>query len=84
MNVAIPLIFVGLLDVALGVFFWHLSSRINFVVAMWPDPGPQHWDSGNRASLIQKAGLLNIAKVVCLNSGASFVATGLIVFGGAL
>ena len=75
-------IIVGALDAGLGLVFWWLFARSVSVLRTWPDPGPWGEEKAQWEKLRGASENLRVARVVCINTGGSFLCTGLVLLLG--
>lgn len=83
MSITFALLLVGGIDLLVGWLFWWLHKRSTGLLRSWPDPGPwgeekQRWDQ-----IRDTAENMRVVRVVCINTGASMICTGLLLLTGA-
>lgn len=83
MTVALTFLIIGVLDLAIGILFWYLFKRARKILDAWPDPGPWGEDKAYWNELHSTSENMRVIRVVCINTGGSFLCTGLFLLLGA-
>lgn len=82
MSIGLALIVVGVFDALVAALMTPLLNRAAELHASWPDPGPFGSEKATWDALATKLLTMRVVRIVCLNTGGSFVSAGLLLLVG--